>query len=220
MPSIKVLAISPYPGMVPLLTETGQAAETIRFAAGHRDRHHRVRRPVHASARQHSRGAGGHCGIFQHHTGYGHPADAAAIPAGRIYHTILQPGRYHAAIPAAGGICLGPVRYGHLHRRQGDGRQRFPYHLQRRKHPRRVRPGCFFLQRQPPAAQRKPVPAPAPAQTHQPDRSIHPCGQAGFFHAGGRLRRAAGHAARKNRERGRRGTHQGHAAVPRAAVQH
>ena len=41
-----------------------------------------------------------------------------------------------------------------------------------------------------------------------------------FSHAGGRLRRAAGHAARKIRERGRRGTHQGHAAVPRAAVQH
>ena len=57
-------------------------------------------------------------------------------------------------------------------------------------------------------------------QLLQPDRSIHPCGQAGFFHAGERLRRAAGHAARKNRERGRRGTHQGHAAVPRAAVQH
>ena len=194
MPSIKVLAISPYPGMVPLLTETAKEYDGLELTISVGDLAKGLelaQKGFHANfdviisrggtarllkqsvslpvieigttvydvlctlpARQHSRGAGGHCGIFQHHTGYGHPADAAAIPAGRIYHTILQPGRYHAAIPAAGGICLGPVRYGHLHRRQGDGRQRFPYHLQRRKHPRRVRPGCFFLQRQPPAAQR------------------------------------------------------------------
>ena len=59
-------------------------------------------------------------------------------------------------IPAAGGICLGPVRYGHLHRRQGDGRQRFPYHppAPKASAPRSTRL-LFFCSRQPPAAQRK-----------------------------------------------------------------
>ncbi len=260
MPSIKVLAISPYPGMVPLLTETAKEYDGLELTISVGDLAKGLelaQKGFHANFDV-IISRGGTARLLK---------QSVSLPVIEIGTTVydvlctLQRANIHE-----GRVAI--VGYSNITQDMGILRTLLPYQLDvftiqsssqavttlqylRREEYASVLcdmvtytaakemdvnaflitssaesiraafdQAVFLLQRQPPAAQRKPVPAPAPAQTHQPDRSIHPCGQAGFFHAGGRLRRAAGHAARKNRERGRRGTHQGHAAVPRAAVQH
>lgn len=144
---------------------------------------------------------------IQHHTGYGHPADAAAIPVGRIYHTILQPGRYHAAIPVAGGIC--PVLCDMVTYTAAKEMDVNAFLITSSAESIRAAfDQAVFLQRQPPAGSENQFLRQAPAPDQYSPRTgklVSRWTPPGKYSP----------VLRENRERGCRGTHQGHAAVPR-----